>query len=472
MGASSMTPRRRPHETRTVLHGEALEAALREMEQFTTAEAERIKARHPERQHTPDPSTKPDISSLLDTSLRAVLEDEIAPAVRTPKSGQILPHELHRELMKKALAALKADALKVIAKRHSVETSGGLEALTMRVAELYHWDEEKIAQLILEHEDEPSEERGHLDRIFPLEAAPDLDYVADRLHYVLGRYIRTGIAKWFVFEHIDLTADEILLRGTLRSYKATVSEAAAPSVIAVPAVDHSVDLVIDGSEVVRVRRANAAEGSAAVGALRTAAKIEPLGYVQPKTAGVTGTAVSFADTSLFMLDLLANRFAQAGLQDRNLTVARFRLADRAAPTSDEAPHLRAVRFEGTHLLDSATACKLLADDGRSLVDISFTTRTPPRPDGERGQLPVRVAVERDHVVVFTGFGVVPALSFGVHQMVIEAVIAELLEGLADAARVEALAERVRDRATQVSPVEQADMLADTASPNGVDQDES
>ncbi len=226
---------------RTVLHGEALEAVLQELDEFTASEATRIKEARRAGKSAVDTTWKPDIKSKLDASLRAVLEDEIVPAVRPESTGKIVPWEFNREVLKKALAALKTDALRAIARTRNLELGGGLEDLTTRIAKHYEWNDEAIAQLILEYSTEPSEERGHVDRLFPLQKAPHLDYVAERLDYVLGRYIRTGIAKWFVFEELDVQTDEVVLRGTLRSFRAGVNEESdLPSVVAVPLTDHTV----------------------------------------------------------------------------------------------------------------------------------------------------------------------------------------------------------------------------------------
>jgi hypothetical protein len=456
-----VTPTRR---RRTVLHGEALEAVIQELDEFTASEATRIKEARQASGSVADRQRKPDIGSALDATLRAVLEDEIVPAILPESTGKILSWEVHREVLKKALAALKTDALRAIARTRGLELGGGLEGLTTRIGEHYKWDDEAIVQLILEYSTEPSEERGHIDRLFTLEQAPDLDYVAERLDYVLGRYIRTGIAKWFVFEELDAQADRVVLRGTLRSFRAGVNEASdLPSVVAVPLRDHTVEVVVDQSVIVVVTGANATESAAAVEALRVAAKVQPVGHIVPRSAGAKPVSLSFAPQSLFMLDLLGVRFPQAGLHSRNLIVARFRI-DEAGPADETRPRLRAVRFEGSHLLDSVAACKLMADEGRALVDVSFTTQPLVRRDGETAQFPVRVAIERGQVLVFTGFGVVPTLSFGLHSTVRSCVMAELTQGLADLEKVEALATRIQERARQPVAAEVADILSDDSPP--------
>jgi hypothetical protein len=167
-----------------------------------------------------------------------------------------------------------------------------------------------------------------------------------------------------------------------------------------------------------------------------------------------------------MLDALANRLREARLVAPNLTVARFRVGDTPVDTDDEdevvrRPSLRAVRFEGDHLLDSAPACKLLAEEGRELVDIAMHIDVPAGNGSETTRFPARVAVDRDHALVMTGFGTRrPELSVGLQRTLVDSVTAELRDGFADPARLQRLCERILERARAESPVTRADMLHD------------
>jgi hypothetical protein len=449
---------------KAVLHGEELERAVADFLEVAEAEAGRIRNRNRGRVYRRKPERQSNVSALLAESLRGVLEDEVVPAVATPGS-KILPTEFERELIKKALVGLKSDGLRTIARRHTLESRGGIEQLATRIGQFYKWDNEAVARLVLENEPEPSPERGHVDRLFLLADEPELEYVARRLEYVIGRYIRIGIAKWFVFEDLDVDDVRVRLRGTLRAYRADVSgETESPTVVPVVRADNPLDVIIDRSGLIRVRRGNLYESSAATEAFAIATQMRPLDYVPLRTSRIRqGAALSFAPASLFMLDLLTARIGRSGIHDRNLTVARFRVDEHAIVHDAEnasKPRLHAVRFEGAHLLDSAAACKLLADEGRALVDVSLTAISPPRNDGESARFPIRFAIEHDHVLVMTSFGVVPELSFGMHEAVIAAARDEILEGIADPDGLMNVAERITNRAKEAGPVERADMLRD------------
>jgi hypothetical protein len=378
-----------------------------------------------------------------------------------PAEGRILPEEFERELMKKALAALKADGLRKLARAANVETAGGVEDLAARIGWLHRWDEQKIARLILENEPEPREDRAHVERLFPLAEPLNLSDARQRLEYVQGRYIRTGIAKWFVFETVEDRGDEaLILRGTLRAFRASVTDDDLPSVVAVKRIDHQIEVHLDSSNIARVRRGSAYEAAAAIDALAIAVRLQPLMGVPIQNDGITGgAALTFASASLFMLDLITSRFKEAGLRNADLTIARFRVDETQEAPGDEAskPRLRAVRFEGRHILDSAPACKLLSD-GRALSEVAMTIQSPTRPDGEWGRYPVRIAIENGHVSVITGLGVTPEFAYEVQSSAVAAAVDEIADGFGAPEKLMALAERIVQRAASTGPVDHADML--------------
>jgi len=137
-----------------------------------------------------------------------------------------------------------------------------------------------------------------------------------------------------------------------------------------------------------------------------------------------GPLGSFAPISVFMLDFIYNRLAKAHAFEPNLTVAQFAVDRREAGVSAEEgdrPRLKEVRFEGDYLLDSLAACQTIALEGRALIDLSlrasFGSQEPPP-----ARFPVRLSIERDHVLVLTGFGrSQPELSGDLQTNIIRAV---------------------------------------------------
>src|SRR5579862_7777003 len=123
---------------------------------------------------------------------------------------------------------------------------------------------------------------------------------------------------------------------------------------------------------------------------------------------------------------------------------------------------RLVRFEGAHLLSSKAACELLVE-GRALVNVSALVRFAPAAPDDVVLLPLRVSLERDHVVVLTGFGTLrPELAYQLQREVVARLLASLRQPLRDEPGLERLAQRIRARARQDDPVETADILAPEA----------
>lgn len=463
----ALVSRRSSRRARAVLHAEELDAAIAELLDYGRERGERLRALGGGEREPLTPS--PDVSPLLAEELRSALEDEVVPAVETEANSGIVQWELDRELAKKALVGLKLPMLRELARERSLETTGGSEELAARIARAYRWDEEAIARLVLEHEPEPTPERGHVDRLFPLGEVPNLDVVERRLGYVAGRYIRVGVARWFVFEDATITDQSITVTGTVRAYRASVDTLAEEPALAATPSEASAELMVRSDHPFLVaRRCSAQVARAAVKALRTAVGVRPVGQIAYGRGPLEGAAARFASESLFTLDVLANRVRQAGFAPPNLTVARFKVGETPVEvdTEDEVvrrPALRAVRFEGEHLLDSAVACKLLAEEGRALVDVAMRIDVATEDASTTAAFSARLALEADHALVMTSFGTRrPELSVRVQRALVDAVGTELKDGFADRSRLAQLCERILERARSEVPVTRADLLNDEA----------
>lgn len=407
---------------------------------------------------------KPKIDDLLFQDLRLALEEEVVPASPVAALGKVAPWELNHELMKKALVGLKASTLRSLAREIRVPTSGRLEVVATYVAQHFHWNSEEIARAILVAEGgaEPTA-RAHHDRLVPLASAPDLSYIESRLRLVVNRYIRVGVARWFVFEELEVEEDRLRLSGTVASYRAFVDETGdEPRVGATPSERQVEVTLLADSETARVHRAAPSDAKAAMGALEVAANLRLARYVPLRAVdGLDSWAISFDRVTLFMLDLLATRFRHNGLRDFDLKVARFKLADTDDDESSGAPSLEAVRFEGRHILDSAEACRLIATEGRSLVSFSVDAESPRPAAGESSRFPLHVAVDDWSVVISTGLGTFKSeLSLLAHQAALGATEAEIRAGIADVSALNSLAERIADRATYPGIPERADLFAE------------
>lgn len=403
---------------------------------------------------------KPDIRDLQRARLRRALEEEITPAFPASQ-GVIDPRELQREVIKKALISIHLPKLRQVARELRLTPTGSAEHVAERVARAFDWDEAQIVRLVLDNEEEPSIERSHIDRLFPV-AEYDFDQVRRRLEYVVDRYVRIGVARWFVFDSMSDDRDGLLLTGSLRAYRASVDDVdGTPVLTPIPSEENLRIFIPRGDRVMRIAEVGPTAGRAAMTALAVSTGASALRFLPTVPAAGVAKNWGVDDASLFMLDLIHNRLRHAGFGSMNLTVARFKVSDDREVERANRPTLRAVRFEGSHLLDSIPACRLLAREGRAMTEIALTIATAPSPSSPPRRYPIRISLEVDHVVVTTGFGAdEPERSRDVHRSALSAVSQELRLGHEDDRRLENLVARMAERGLSETEPEQADMLTD------------
>lgn len=409
----------------------------------------------------------PDIESRLRDEYQTLLEDEFVLVTGPSDSAEGLasaddsPFGLERDVMKKALMGLRAKALRDLAARSNLETRGTIEALAESIAQTYKWDSEQIALLVLANEPEPAPERSHTERVFLLDDTPDLERVAMRIEPMLHRFARIGVARWFMTDDFISAAGSAVIRGSVHAYQPFVSSEDSPHVTSSPSRTEVEIELRDDSRALRIRgRGEQASKSAALAA-ELALGLEILPAIPYRQDKVTGPERVLARESLFMLDLLWTRLVHdASIRINNVTTARFRMTQRDDDSSDDArPTLRAVRIEGSHLLDSVEACRLISIEGRALVQMSFVGSVPLTKD-EAASFPVSVTLEANHITVTTGWGhAAHEASTRMHRSVVDAAIAEAETGIADPARLHDLTTRIATQA-KASPTDIATMLTE------------
>jgi hypothetical protein len=453
-----------------VVHREDLDHKLAELVDFAKTQASEIRSANMKRMTYTTQPAPPDVEKSLTEALRLVLEDEVVPATQTDQgSVGINEWEIHAELMKKALIRLKAGTLKEIAQERRLQSSGHVEDLATRIASSLHWDEAEVARLVMDYEAEPPEITGHVSHLFPLEEAVNLEVVRQRLDYVLNRYIRIGVARWFAFESVRADDEgDVTIRGSLHSYKAHIDETGeTPRLAPEPTQSPATARVRGQSKILEIVRSTTAASRGAIHALRSALGLATLDYVPMLGSVPSGPGTDFSKSSLFMLDVLFNRLGGIGFRRPDLTVLRFKMSETASRGDEgigEKPVLKAVRFDGNHLLDSIPTCRLLVE-GRDLVDVSMTLTSLPRNDGESWTFPVRISIDRDHVGLTTGFGVGAPLNLsrGLNDVLLEVLNEEITEGIANPSRLGELCGRIQERAKSPGEAERANILESGAS---------
>lgn len=443
---------------RVLVPAESLDVAVERLLTEAAAEGKRWSL-IPGRVRTTVPS-KPAIEDMLSDRLRRALEHEVVALNPSVGGGDISQRDVNEEVVKKALVALRLSTLKSLANERGVAVAGKAEEIAERIGRAYQWDPNEVARLILEHEEEPSPDRGHVTRLFPLAGTPDIERVYARLRQTAGHYIRIGVARWFVFNRVlNESADSVRVEGSHRWYRATVDDyAGLPRLTPVPSEDTASAWIRRTDSLIQIDGASSGAAKACAAAIQTGGDLQGRGYVP--LAGMVNDDLEAH--SAFMVDLLVNRFRMAGFEEMDLTVTKFKVGEEVGwddeGQAENRPALRSVRFEGRHLLDSKVACELLTV-GRPLVDMSLSVRVRSDDKHRVARFPIRVAIENNHVLVATGYGSGdPELSLKAHRAALGAVKQEVETGVADSARLEAYAGRIVERAGAESDAAVATML--------------
>jgi len=458
-----------------VLRSEDVDAALRRL-RADLADVEARLARGSGDLDDDDrpPMDVPDLSNRAEHALRALLEEETYALVEPDGNRGIAEHELHHELLKKALVGLKTPVLRELARSRGLEPESKLDELARQIAASYQWDEEAIARLVLDYAEDPREtEGGPTTRIFALDAPVDLARIEDRLSYVDGRYYRTDIAKWFTFGHYQRVGTVLKVSGKLQTYRAGVDPVAEDRLKAESDISLASLEATGGSRTVRVHDAtNASAARSMMAAFKVATSAKTLDHIPYTGSGADIRPRALHPSTEFLLDLVTHRLRGRLFRQRNAVLARFRYTrtesnadDNEAGARDRKPSLRAVRFEGKNLLDSPTASGLMWTEGRPLVDLTVQVAVT-APDDEHDiltRIPVRLALERDHVLVATGLSSSPDLMTEVHRSVLDQVEQAITDGITPARRAQ-LERVIRSRAQNPDPNADAELLGDELEP--------
>lgn len=412
------------------------------------------------------PLSTPDFTELLREDLKAHFEDEIIPAIPNANGGGYIDEtELRHELAKKALVGLKLSRLREGAEEIGAPLAGARtsEEIAAAIAKALHWDDEAVARFVLENEEEPTDNSGHSTRLYPLaDSTANVDEIGSAVQRLIGRYIRVGLARWYVFDDSSQTDDGVRLSGKFMSYSADVDPTKdRASLKSVPKVQ-DVDAIITPSRgVVEVRKAAWGAAKAAVFAASAVLDQQTLEYVPNTGRGAEPVSGKVHGSAEFLLSVLHNRLPDAGVDSVNPTVARFKLDSVGESTSDDSPALKAVRFEGNHILDSAAACRFIVVEGRQLANISFRMYlklSDAEGTMQHSSFPVKIALESDHVQVVTGLGDNPIGSRRAHDIVKTAVWAQVKHGHPEDSTLDQLVKRMVERAAEGEPADEANIL--------------
>ena len=407
---------------------------------------------------------KPDLAESRLARLHDMLEDEVLISHEAAEGAVISEREEDREIAKAALAHLKLPQLRKIAGDIGLQKGGNLEQVAERIVLAFRADQHEIAQLVVRYEEEPPPDRRLTVRIYPLaRTTDDVAGPADRLRRLVNRYMRVGIARWFIFEDVATFGRSVVLRGTYRHYIADAQqEDDEYRLYADKRWDDAALWFTAGEQFVRVDAKGDGESRAIVRAFSFATGIRK-NDISIDAPAIEGAAFQWSPKTAFMIDLLINHFGVDGVEVYNLTTAGFERAD-DTPVQAEVetrPAVRSVRLQGAHLLDSRPACELIVA-GQALVDLSLLVRFRPTAT-ENFLLPLNVKLMRDNVAVSVGFGLeTPEVARRLRDATAQGIQKALLRWPVDGHRLRAVADSIRERAQTEGPIERADMFAPPA----------
>jgi hypothetical protein len=319
---------------------------------------------------------------FLSDELRSLLEDEVIPAY--PRSSDLVETEVAREVTKKALIGLRADTLRKVAINRAIDPRGTAEEVAERIARAYRYDEAEIAELILDNVEEPTAEAGQQARVFPLEQEISIGKTLDRLQPVIGRLIRTGVARWLLVDELDATDSQVTMKARLRSYRVFVNELGDHPTLGSSPDDQAFQIVLNDEQPALIIRGAGASVSRVAAQGITAVTKAPMTRGLPIQHPLPGRLSAFDPRTVVLLDLIYSRLPQIGITHRNLTIARFvteKAGSLAPPAPDEAREysLKAVRFATGMSADRPT---------RPRASGYFTLGCRPRPRRRRGRYAV------------------------------------------------------------------------------------
>lgn len=401
----------------------------------------------------------PDVSEWVEAALRRSLEAELVVAEPAFEGELIDPRDRDLEVAKKALVHLKLPQLRRLAEDNDLEASGKQTELVDRIARAYQEDQAEIARLVLAYE-EARPEHGLTDRLYPIgEPVADLGATAATFDGLRGHYIRVGIAKWFVFQEVQADENGLWVSGTMRSYTADAKvESDEFELVSVPMTAAATLRVRQQQQFLEVRSHGSAESRAIITAVQWATKLRRAEAIDFSVAVTEGPMMKWDPRTVFMVYFLDRVFPDAGLDILNLTSARFETLATRETGFTRRPSVKAVTLQGQHLLSSRSACELIAQ-GRGLVEIRLDARYREAAD-DSVVLPLKIALDADHVTVLTGFGTQsPETAARLHRQVVQRLRRALIGGVESDPPLTRLAEQIEERAVGSEPVERADIFA-------------
>jgi hypothetical protein len=435
--------------------------------QEASQEAEQLRAGEPGVVKYTPPGGVADMTAGLEQRLLATLEEEMIILTPLGEDLGIPESERDREVAKRALVRLRTRELRNLAREQGVVETGTAERVAERIAAKHTGDEAEIAKLVLGHEEE-TPENGYATRLVALHEPPDLARTATLLEPTQDSYVRIGVARWFVFNHIRHVANHLRVEGVYRYYQVAPKVEYEKYGLASQPRDADVEVTLrDGSTWMEVQASIGRDTRALAIALQKTGGIRPRATLPIDLTVPEGPMFAFDHRTVFMLCLLNGDLADNTVRMLNVNVAHFHEAGEQSE-NPRKPRVRSVRIGGQHLPSSRQACELIVA-GQALLSFSGLIRVTLGP-GEQIHCPFRADLADDHASIFTG--ITASNGEQTTQRVHELLVGRICKGLERTdvpPTTLALAPKIIDRAKGEDP-EEADIVAPSNGEDTADGD--
>jgi hypothetical protein len=343
---------------------------------------------------------------------RAMVEGAIGAyesLVPETEDGELPNAVERRAVAKAAFLRLGLDDLKRMAEERDLGDLPDKKALAKALSEAYQDELDTVAKLTLQ-ESGGDPRFGLVTRLLPLSKTPEIAKAKAGFASLTGRYYEVRPAVFFVYREVSLSPDSrfLTIKGAIRSFRVNPAEVGGEVILNQRPRKEDITIKLEeGQPWATITGARTSDLWSIAAVLRRSGEVSTSPEVaQPDPIG-GAPFHSWDPRSLWMLDLIRRDLRSPALNLGETLMANFdqpKSTDADEEQDDDlpvAPKVDSVRLKGRQLQDHPEVCGRIV--GRShLKDLEIKVeKAQPQGAFPKRSL-VRLAWERDHLVVMTG----------------------------------------------------------------------
>ena len=355
--------------------------------------------------------TMPDTLNLARGIIEGVVGSYELLVPKVTDDGE-LPHATEKEATAKAaFLRLGVEDLRELAEDKELTNLPNKAALAKALAQEYADDLDKVAELTF-RESATEAAFGLITRLMPLSAAPDLDAAYEGFSSLTGRFFEIRQTVFFVYRTATFSPDKqfLTIKGSIRAFFVSPVEFTDDKRLNPrPRKDDVVIKLQAGKKWAMVESVRASDMIHIGAILRRSGEVRTAPSVPAPDPMDVVPYGSWDPRSLWMLDLIRRDLQKPDLRLHETLMANFDTPkgtdseeDQSGDNDNVKPRLASVRLKGRALQDHPEVCTRIVDRAH-LKDLEFKIRKiTDKEKGAASLQPVRLAWERDHLVVMTG----------------------------------------------------------------------